>query len=170
MRTPCLTGFAGTRKDRRTAIRLMTVMTLVGLPLSSRTRADEPPASLIARALVRSGYCDDHTPRRSLAWVQLIPQLRLRAMMQQSQEPRRASIEGLGIVELIWPLTRSAALDGVAAARELRQREAARDSLVARIGAAWRRRRQAQDRADDLASDEADAELEALTGDDEERR
>jgi hypothetical protein len=46
----------------------------------------------------------------------------------------------------------------------VRQRSAACQALVDRIVDDWRRRREAQDGADDLTADELDAEIDALTG------
>src|SRR5260370_23210829 len=120
--------------------------------------------SLIDRALRRSAYCDAPQAPRALTYARFIPELHLRGITQQSQRPSRASVENIVMAELSWPLDRSPAVEATAAARDLRQREAARESLVSRIVDSLHQREQALERADDIAADEADAELDALTG------
>jgi hypothetical protein len=143
----------------------MTVLMIAAMS-PVRVHADEsaPPPSLIERALQRSGYCDPPRHSHAFTYARFIPELRLRGIVQQLQQPRLASVENIGMAELAWPLDRSPALEATAAARELRQWTQARESLLSRIVEAWRQREQARDRADDLAADEAEAELDALTG------
>jgi hypothetical protein len=143
----------------------MTCLVIVALcPANAHADDRAPPLSLIERAVQRSGYGDPPPRRDLLAYARLVPELRLRGILQQGQQPNRASVENLVMAELIWPLDRSPAQAATAAARELRQRTAARDDLVSRIVEAWHQREQALDRADDIAADEAEAELDALTG------
>jgi hypothetical protein len=165
MSMPFLTSSGSPGNDRRTATCLMTAFTIVAF-YPSGARADErtPPRSLIERALQRSGYCDPPRSGQALTYARFIPELRLRGIVQQSQQPTRASVENIAMAELAWPLERSSALDVTTAARDVRQRAAARESLVSRIVETWHQREQALDRADDIAADEADAELDALTG------
>jgi hypothetical protein len=165
MSMPFLTSSGSPGNDRRTATCLMTAFMIAALSPSGAHADDRaPPPSLIERALRRSAYCDPPPQARALTYARFIPELHLRGIVQQSQRPGRASVENIAMAELSWPLERSPALEATAAARDVRERAAARESLVSRIVDAWHQREQALDRADDLTADEADAELDALSG------
>ena len=164
MSKPFLTSSGSPRNDRRTATCLMTVFMTAALgPLGAHADEHAPPPSLIERALQRSGDNDGRERGGSLSYARLIPQLSLRGVVQQAQGPGHASVQNLAMIELAWPLDRLPG-EAVAATRDVRQRAAARESLVDHIMEAWHQREQALDHADDLAADEADAELDALTG------
>ena len=169
MRIAFLTGSRPTNDDRRAATWLMTVFTIVAPSAAAPARADEPvPPSLIARALRNDspGAPASETAANVAPWI---PQLRLRAIVTQGEWPDRGRVDTTVLGELAWPLGRSPAADAVAAARDRRERSAARDDLVERIAAAWRARRVAQDADDvdaELDAEEAQATLDALVGDD----
>jgi hypothetical protein len=146
----------------------MIVMMLAAAFCSASARADEDvaPPSLIGRALRLRAY-EDQDRTRAAAIAPWIPQLRVHAIVE-----RAAGSLGhdntIVMGELAWPLGRSATGDLVLANRARRQASAERQRLLDRIGDAWHRRRQASDREDDLAAtldlEEADAELDAITG------
>jgi hypothetical protein len=156
MRWPFLTELWRTADDRRAATCLMTVFAIAVVSPSASARADErapPAASLIDRGLAAS----------------FVPQLRLGAAVERSHWQGRSAVDTIVYGELVWPLGRAPAGHAIAASREGQQRAAARETLVERIAAAWHKRRQADDLADEIAArlahEEADAEIEALTGD-----
>jgi hypothetical protein len=164
MSRPFLTMSGSERNDRRAAACLMTALMLSGVGASG-VRAEEPtpPPSLIARALQRNGERERPNAGGRMTYARLVPELRLIGIVQQAQAPARASVDNILMAQLSWPLDQ-VANNAIAATRDARQRAAARESLVARILEAWHRRQDALDRADDLAAEEADAELDAVTG------
>ncbi len=168
----CLTGSRARTDDRRTAICLMTALALVVVSPLARAQADElaPPASLIGRALRRSDGCTAHPSERAATAAQWMPELRLGAAARHADWAAGSSTETLIYGALAWPLDRAPVGDALAVAQRTRQCAEARTSLVERIAAAWHRRLQAEALADDvaaeLATEEADAELEALTDED----
>jgi hypothetical protein len=146
-------------------------MIVISIAVVSPTaaRADERVSpSLMERAL-RNQSPGAPPSDRAIAAAEWIPELRLRAIVEQGFLPTRSRVDALFFGELIWPLGRTPVGDNIEAARERRQRSAARDSLVERIAAAWHARSVADDAADDvaaqLAEEEADATLDALAGD-----
>ncbi|MCA1663950.1 MAG: hypothetical protein LC659_06745 [Myxococcales bacterium] len=146
----------------------MTVISIVVVwPTSARADQALPP-SLIERAL-RNDSPGAPPSDRAIAAAEWIPELRLRALIERADLPTRRRVDALFFGELIWPLGRAPVGDNIEAARDRRQRSAARDSLVERIAAAWHARSLVDDAADDvaarLAEEEADATLDALTGD-----
>jgi hypothetical protein len=146
----------------------MTVFSILAAPLSTPARADEPvPPSLIERAL-RNDSPGRPPSDRALAVAQWIPQLRLKAVVSEHALPRQSRVETIVFGELAWPLGRTPVGDRIAAADAKRQRSAARDALVERIAAAWHARTLAENAADAvsarLAEEEADATVDALTG------
>jgi hypothetical protein len=167
-----LTGSRRRSEARRAATCPMTVLAIaVVSPLASAGAEERPPpASLIARGLAHAGLGTPSVSERVLAAARWLPQLRLRTIVERGDGTglTRASTTVLG--ELAWPLGRTPVGDAVAAERDARQRSAARQRLVDRISEAWQRRQHAEELADDvaarLAEDEADAELDALVGDD----
>jgi len=169
MRSAFLTGSQARTDDRRAATWLMTVLSILAVPLSTPARADEPvPPSLIERAL-RNDSPGRPPSDRALALAQWIPQLRLKAVVSERALSGQRRVETIVFGELAWPLGRTPVGDRVAAAEARRQRSAARDALVERIAAAWHARVLADNAADDvsarLAEEEADATLDALAGD-----
>jgi hypothetical protein len=146
-------------------------MTVISIAMVSPTaaRADERvPPSLMERAL-RNDSPGVPPSDRAIAAAEWIPELRLRAVVEQGFLPTRSRVDALFFGELIWPLGRAPVGDNIEAARDRRQRSVSRDSLVERIAAAWHARSVADDAADDvaarLAEEEADATLDALAGD-----
>ncbi len=105
---------------------------------------------------------------RALAASPWIPALRLRAVFAHSALSERSRLDTALFAELAWPFGRRPVENAVAAARDRRERSAARDALVEKIAAAWHARRVAADVAEDvaeeLAVEEADATLDALSG------
>jgi len=175
MRSAFLTGSRPTTDDRRAATWLMTVFTIVAVSPSAPARADEPlPPTLIERAVSNDSPGKPASDRAASA-APWLPELRLRATITHGEWPGRSRVDTSVFGELAWPLGRSPWADATAAARDRRQRSAARDSIVERLAAAWHARRVADDTADDieaeLAAEEAEATLDALASDDlEERR
>ena len=164
-----LTGSRWATDDRRAATWLMTVFSIATLTPSLSARADEraPPLSLIDRA-VQLDSPGRPSSERALAAAPWIPELRLRGVVEKSALPGRGRLDAGFFAELAWPFGRRIVEDAVAAARDRRERSAARDALVERITAAWHARRLAAEAADDvageLAEEEADATLDALSG------
>jgi hypothetical protein len=121
----------------------------------------------MARAL-RNELPGESASDRAIAAAQWIPELRLRALVAEGALPGRHRLDTTFFGELVWPLGRTPVGDLIAAARDRRQRSAARDSLVERIADAWHARALADDAADEvtarLAEEEADATLDALDG------
>jgi hypothetical protein len=147
----------------------MTVLSIVVVSPSAAARADERvPPSLIERAL-RNDLPWEPPSDRALAVAPFIPELRLKAVVEHGVLPGRSRVDTIVFGELAWPLGRTPVGDNIAAARERRQRSAARESLVERIAAAWHARTLADDAADDvaarLAEEESEATLDALAGD-----
>jgi hypothetical protein len=173
MRSPFLTGSRAKTDDRRAATCLMTVFSIVAVSPLAPARADEPvPSSLMERAL-RNDSPGQPASARAANAAPWIPELRLRATITHGQWPARDRVDTSFIGELAWPLGRSPWADAAAAARDRRQRSVARDALVERIAAAWHARRVADEAADDveaeLAAEEAEATVDALVGDEEQR-
>ncbi|HEY2747120.1 MAG TPA: hypothetical protein VGL86_21000 [Polyangia bacterium] len=151
----------------------MTVFSIAALSPSAPARADErtPPSlppSLIERAL-RFDSPGALTSERALAVSPWIPRLKLRFVVEHGALAGRNRLDTSFFGELAWPFGRRPIDDAVAVARERREWAAARDRLVESIAAAWHARRVAAEHADDvaaeLAAEEADATLDALTGD-----
>lgn len=160
------------RDDRRTATCLMTLLSIAVMSPLAPARADEPapPASLIARALRYAGLDrDEAAGSGALAASRWLPQVHVGAAITRAQLPAGAHDETEVWGALTWPLDPTA----VGAARdELRNdrwRLAARSDLVDRLAATWHRRTQADRIGDEVAAEleleEADAEIDALTGD-----
>ena len=167
-----LTGSQRTKDDRRAANCLMTVLAIAVVSPPAPARADEPaPPSLIERGL-RHAFPDTPVSDRSIAASGWIPELRLKAVVEQGAWPGVSRVETIVFGVMAWPLGRNPVGDTFAGARDRRQRSAARDSLVERIAAAWHKRTLADDAKDDiaaqLAEEEADATIDALVGDDAE--
>ena len=129
MRSAFLTGSAPATDDRRAATWLMTVFSIGVVSLSTAARADEPPPSLIARAL-RNDSPGAPPSERAVAAAQWIPQLRLKAIVSEHALAGQNRVETIMFGELAWPLGRTPVGDRVAAAEERRQRSIARDALV----------------------------------------
>jgi hypothetical protein len=149
--------------DRRAAICLMTVFaSLVVSPVALAQADERPPPSLIGRALPPARVASDAT----MAVANWMPELRVRAIFEEATWPWQHGLTTTIVGELAWPLGRTPVGGAVDAARVRRQRDAARESLVEKIAAAWHERRRAEDLADDvageLAREEADAEIDAL--------
>lgn len=164
-----LTGSRARTDDRRAATWLMTVFSIAAASSFAPARADERvPPSLIERAL-QSEIPGHAASDRAVAAAQWIPALRLRAVVEHGALPGRQRVDSAIFGELVWPLGRDPVGDRITAARDRRERSAARDSLVERIADAWHARALADDAADDvaarLAEEEADATLHALAGD-----
>ena len=169
MRSPFLTGSRARKDDRRAATWLMTVFSIAAAIPPVPAQADERvPPTLIERAL------QDDVPgrppsERAIAISTWLPDLRIRAILDEGAWPGTSRLETTLLGELAWPLGRKAPVrDAVAGARDRRQRSAARESLVERIAAAWHARTIA-DAGDPvaarLAEEEADATIDALVGD-----
>lgn len=165
-----LTRSRGRREDRRTATCLMTAISIAVVSPLAPARADEraPPASLIDRALRNAGLCPTAPLDGVREAARFVPELRLGATVGRAQLPWGTRDETLVYGALAWPLDRASAGSAVDEARYDRQRVKRREDLIDRIAATWHRREQA-DRIDDdvaaeLAAEEADAELDALTG------
>lgn len=172
MRSAFLTRSRAKKDHRRTATWLMTVFSIAAVSLGTSARADEQvPPSLIERAL-GSEIPGEPASDRAVAAAQWIPELRLRALVEHGALPGRGRVDSAIFGELVWPLGRDPVGDRVMAARERRQRSAARDSLVERIADAWHARALADDAADEiaarLAEEEAEATLHALGADEDE--
>lgn len=172
MRSRFLTGLCRAKDHRRAATCLMTVLAIApGSPhMSAHAEEREVPASLIQRGLLRAGLCDGTVSDGAIAAAQWLPELRLGARFRHRTMPWGFAAETLVFGELAWPLGRTPVGDAIRGVREGRQRSDARDSLVERIASAWHKRQQAAQVTDEIAArldgDEADAELEALTGED----
>jgi len=168
MRSAFLTGSPRRTDDRRAATWLMTVISIAVVSPTAAHADERVPPSLIDRAL-RNDSPGAPPSDRAIAAAEWIPELRLRAVVERGYLPTRSRLDALFFGELIWPLGRTPVGDNIEAARDRRQRSAARDSLVERISAAWHARSVADDAADDvaarLAEEEADATLDALAGD-----
>lgn len=167
MRGRFLTGSWRTSDDRSAATWLMTVLSIAAL--SPPARADErPPPSLIERAL-RLDSPGRPPSERALAAAPWVPELQLRAVVEHGTLPGRHQLETTVLAIVAWPFGRRPIADATALARDRRERSAARDALVAKIAAAWHARRVAGEAADDVAveldEEEADATLDALSGD-----
>ena len=116
---------------------------------------------------MRLRACEDRDRGAAAAAARWMPQLRLHAIVDRALGPLGHD-DMMLLGELAWPLGRSAPGDEIAASRARRQTSAERQRLLDRIGDAWHRRRQADDREDEIAAtleaEEADAELDAITG------
>ena len=167
MRGRFLTGSWRTTDDRSAATWLMTVLSIA--TISPSARADErPPPSLIERAL-RFDSPGRPPSEGALAAAPWVPELHLRAVVEHSTLPGRHQLDTTVLAIVAWPFGRRPIADATAVARDRRERSAARDALVEKIAAAWHARRIASEAADDVATEldqeEADATLDALTGD-----
>jgi len=108
-------------------------------------------------------------PSHSLAAAaaRWLPTLSVGAIFERSRGP--ASHDQTTVLgQLSWPLDDKLSSEELFRDRLLRQASRERQRLLDRIAATWQRRRQAQERADDLEAElgtqEADAELDVLTG------
>jgi hypothetical protein len=162
-----LTESPNRRDDRRTAI-LMLVLSQVVVATSAAARADEPAAAppLMERALAARGL--DPPPVARAVAARWLPTLTLAAAVEQSAGAGVGDqITVLG--SLSWPFD-DGRPSGIGLEHERLRRTSAsrRQRLVERIAEAWQRRLQAETLADDveatLSADEADAELDVLTG------
>jgi hypothetical protein len=143
----------------------MTLALTLLMPLAP-ARADASAARLSLRGrTLRSRSPGDR--ERAIAAASWLPELRVRATVERSDVPGRrdnTTVSG----ELTWPLDRSFGSNAIAEARARRQAAVERERLVDRIAETLRRRQQAHDLNDDvaaeLAEEEADAEVYALTG------
>jgi hypothetical protein len=148
----------------------MTAISIVVVSPLAPARADErePPASLIDRALANAGLCPTPPLDGVRAAAQWIPELRLGAVLTRARLPWGSLDETVVYGALSWPLDRSPVGAAIDEARVDRQRTRRREDLVERIAATWHRREQAYRIEDDidaeLTAEEADAELDALTG------
>jgi len=124
------------------------------------------PSSLMERALRRAGL-GERSRAEAIVAAQWVPELRVRAAVESAAGPT-SQLSLLFVGELAWPLGRSTATEAVAAERLTRQTSAQRQRLIDSIAEAWQRRQRAADLQDDVAAEltaeEADAELEARTG------
>ena len=171
-----LTGSRRKRDAGRTAICTMSVLAIAAVSPPASTGAQErpPPASLMRRALAHAALDRPSVSERVLAAARWIPQLRLGGIVERGQQLTGASVASTFVYgELAWPLSRTPTGDAIAAERDRRWQSAERQRLIDRVTDAWQRRQHASEMADEvaarLAEDEADAELEALTGDEGER-
>lgn len=169
-----LTGSRRKRDAGRTAICTMTVIAIAAVSPSASTGAEErpPPASLIERALAHAALDRPSVSERVLAAARWIPQLRLGVTVERGQPLSGTSVASAFVYGVLaWPLSRTATGDAIAAERELRLRATARQRLIDRVSEAWQRRQHASELTDEvaarLAEDEADAELDALVGDED---
>lgn len=172
MSSRSLTGSRRRSEARRAATCPMIVFAIAAVsPLASAGAQERPPpASLIDRGLRHAGLAEPNVSAQALAAARWLPELRLTAIVERGDGSglTRASTTVLG--QLSWPLGRTGVADTLAAERDARWRSQARERLADRIAEAWQRRRHAEELADDLAArlaeDEADAELEAIVGED----
>jgi len=108
-------------------------------------------------------------PSHSLAAAaaRWLPTLSVRAIFERSRGPESHD-QTTVLGQLSWPLDDKLSSEELFRDRLLRQASRERQRLLDRIAATWQRRRQAQERADDLEAElgtqEADAELDVLTG------
>lgn len=165
-----LTRCQARNDDRRTAtLMLAMVLALATGVRSARADDDVAPPSLISRAL-RLRRCEDQDRSAAAATAHWLPRLRVRAIVERSGGPLSHD-NTMVLGELAWPLGRGVTGDAVMADRTRRLTSADRERLVDRIADAWRRRRQLGDARDELDAtldaEEAEAELDALTGRDE---
>jgi hypothetical protein len=150
----------------------MTVLAIVVVSPQASARADErAPPSLIELG-IRARLPGTESSERAVAAASFLPELRLRAIFEYGAWPGRSFATTTVLGELAWPLGRTPAGDAIAGEQARRQRASARETLVARIATAWHERRRAEEAADDvaaeLAAEQADAELDALVGLDDE--
>lgn len=166
-----LTEARNRREDRRTATCLMTVLSIAAMSSWRSARAEEPaaPQPLIARALHYAGL--DREPAIDsgvLAAARWLPELRIGASVARARLPTGAKDETVVFGALSWPLDPTAVGAAADELRNDRWRLAARSDLVDRISRAWHRRTDADRLGDEVAAEldleEADAEIDALTG------
>lgn len=166
MNRPFLTGTRWTRDHRRTAIWMTLAIAAMGArPVHAQ---EEPPASLMARALRAHGL--ESPLRANAAAAQWLPRLRVHALIERTLSSRGYD-ETIVWGELAWPLGRRPVDDAIATEELRRQTERGRERLVEHLGDVWRRRQHARDERDDVDGElrrrESQAELDALTGDSE---
>ena len=172
MTSPFLTGSRRRRDAGRAATCPMIVLSIAAVSPLASAGAEErpPPASLIERGLRHAGLSAPSLSERVLAAARWLPRLRLGAVVERGDGTGLTRASTIVFGELSWPLPLRSAGDTLAAERATRQRSAERERLIDRISEAWQRRQHADDLADDiaarLAEDEADAELEAIVGED----
>lgn len=168
MRSRSLTVLRTRRDHRRTAIWMS--LSLAVMVQSLPGWADEPPpTSLMTRALHYNGY-DEPCRSGALAAAQWMPVLRVHATIERT--PGATGYDATKVyAELAWPLGRTPVGDAVADEQSRRQSSAGRQRLLDHIAEVWRRRQHARDHRADLdrrlATEEAQAELDVLTGDHE---
>jgi hypothetical protein len=118
------------------------------------------------RAVLARGLSPPSRPLAAAA-VRWLPTLTIGAVFERSRGPLSHD-QTTVLGHLSWPLDDRRSSDELSRERLHRQASTERQRLLDRIAATWQRRRQAEERNDDLEAElgtqEADAELDVLTG------